>query len=90
MRRRPRKDGNLPLMEHIIALRKVLIIAAYAVALGTIIGWFISDQAFTYLARPVSPLKTIMFITTTPMEPMLVKLKVSLFVGVVLALPILM
>lgn len=90
MRRRPRKDGNLPLLEHITALRKVLVIAAYAIALGTIIGWLISDQTFAYLARPVTLLKTIMFITTTPMEPMLVKLKVSMFVGVVLALPILM
>ena len=90
MRRRPRKDGNLPLLEHIMALRKVLIIAAYAIALGTIVGWFISDQAYAYLARPVTQLKTIMFITTTPMEPMLVKLKVALFIGVVLALPILM
>ena len=90
MRRRPRKDDNLPLMEHILALRKVLVIAAYAIAIGTVIGWFISDQTFTYLARPVTQLKTIMFITTTPMEPMLVKLKVSLFIGVALALPILM
>lgn len=90
MRRRPSKDGNLPLLEHIIALRKVLVIAAYAIALGTIIGWFISDLTFTYLARPVTQLKDIMFITTTPMEPMLVKIKVSMFIGVTLALPVLL
>ncbi|WP_040412548.1 twin-arginine translocase subunit TatC [Desulfosporosinus sp. OT] len=92
MRRRKRQldEGNLPLMEHIKALRKVLVIAAYSIALGTIIGWFISDQAFAYLARPVTQLKTINFITTTPMEPMLVKLKVSLFIGVALSLPIIM
>ena len=92
MRRRKRQlnEGNLPLMEHIMALRKVLVVSAYAIALGTIIGWFISDQTFAYLASPVTQLKTIMFITTTPMEPMLVKLKVSMFIGVALALPILM
>jgi len=90
MRRRPREDGNLPLMEHIIALRKVLVIAAYAIALGTIIGWFISDSAFAYLATPVTQLQNIMFITTTPMEPMLVKLKVSMFIGVALALPVIL
>ena len=92
MRRRKRQlnEGNLPLMEHVMALRKVLVISAYAIALGTIIGWFISDQTFAYLASPVTQLKTIMFITTTPMEPMLVKLKVSMFIGVALALPILM
>jgi len=77
-------------MEHIMALRKVLIVAAYAIAIGTMIGWFISDQTFAYLAHPVTQLKDIRFITTTPMEPMLVKLKVSMFVGVALALPVLM
>ena len=90
MRRRKRQlnEGNLPLMEHIKALRKVLVIAAYAIAFGSIVGWFISDMTFAYLATPVTQLKDITFITTTPMEPMLVKLKVSLFVGMVIALPI--
>ncbi len=89
MRRRPRQDDNLPLMEHMMALRKVLVIAAYAIVLGSIIGWFISDLTFAYLATPVTQLKDIRFITTTPMEPMLVKFKVSLFIGVVLAFPVL-
>ena len=90
MRRRKQQlnEGNLPLMEHIKALRKVLVIAAYAIAFGAIVGWFISDLTFTYLATPVTQLKDITFITTTPMEPMLVKLKVSLFIGMVIALPI--
>lgn len=90
MRRRPRGDSNMPLLEHVLALRKVLVIAAYAVAIGTIIGWFFSDQAFAYLARPVLRLGNVTFITTTPMEPMLVKLKVSLFIGIAIALPIIL
>lgn len=90
MRRRPRKDSNLPLLEHVLALRKVLVFSAYAVILGSIIGWFFSDLAFAYLARPVTMLEDIRFITTTPMEPMLVKIKVSMFLGVTLAFPILM
>ncbi|WP_407310752.1 twin-arginine translocase subunit TatC [Desulfosporosinus sp. SB140] len=90
MRRRTRGEGNMPLLEHVLALRKVLVIAAYAVAVGTVIGWFFSDQAFAYMARPVIQLKNITFITTTPMEPMLVKLKVSLCIGITLALPIIL
>jgi len=90
MRRRPRKNVNLPLLEHVLALRKVLVISAYAIVLGSVIGWFFSDQAFAYLAGPVSLLEDIRFITTTPMEPMLVKIKVSMFIGVTLALPVLM
>jgi len=90
MRRRPSKDGNLPLLGHVLALRKVLVISAYAIAIGSIIGWFFSDLAFAYLARPVTLLEDIKFITTTPMEPMLVKLKISMFIGITLALPVLM
>ncbi len=90
MRRRPRGDVNLPLLEHIKVLRKVLIISAYAVALGTIVGWFLSDLGFAFLARPVVLLDKISFITTTPMEPVLVKIKVALVIGIVFALPILM
>ncbi|MDA8441843.1 MAG: twin-arginine translocase subunit TatC [Peptococcaceae bacterium] len=89
MRRRSRKDNYLPLMEHLKGLRRVLMISAYAVALGTIIGWLVSDWAFAYLAQPVTALAKVSFITTTPMEPVLVKLKVAIVVGVVVALPIL-
>ena len=92
MRRRKRQlnEANLPLMEHLKALRKVLVISAYAIALGSIIGWFVSDQVFAFFARPVLQLEGIKFITTTPLEPMLVKLKVSVVTGMTLALPVLM
>ncbi|MCO1601859.1 twin-arginine translocase subunit TatC [Desulfosporosinus nitroreducens] len=90
MRRRKRQlsEANLPLLEHLKALRKVLIISAYAILLGTVIGWFFSDRAFAYLADPIIQLQEITFITTTPLEPMLVKVKVSMLIGVVLALPL--
>ena len=90
MRRRPRKDSNLPLLEHVLALRKVLLMSAYAVVFGSIIGWFLSDLTFAYLAGPVTLLEDIKFITTTPMEPMLVKIKVSMFIGITIALPVLL
>lgn len=90
MRRRPTTDDNMPLMEHLKALRKVLIIAAYAIGIGSVIGWIVSDWGFAFLALPVILLGKTMFVTTTPMEPVLVKLKVSIIIGVVLALPVLM
>ncbi|WP_208926808.1 twin-arginine translocase subunit TatC [Desulfitobacterium hafniense] len=71
----------MPLTDHLRDLRKVLVVAAYAIAGGTVLGWFVSDLTFAYLARPVSLLGDITFITTTPMEPMLVKIKVSVIFG---------
>lgn len=90
MRRRKqgKNEGNMPLLEHLAALRKVLVLSAYAILLGTVVGWIFSDRMFRYLAAPVAPLTNITFVTTTPMEPMLVKIKVALIIGVVLALPI--
>lgn len=63
MRRRSREDGRMPLLEHVLALRKVLMISAYAVAIGTVLGWFFSDQVFAFLAQPVTRLQSITFIT---------------------------
>lgn len=89
MRRRKVNDDNMPLMEHIRALRKVLVISAYAIALGTVVGWVFSTNIFNYISRPVLDLVSVAFITTTPMEPMMVKLKISIITGVVIALPVL-
>lgn len=87
MRRRKREDENMPLMAHIGALRKVFLFAAYGIVLGTVVGWIYSDQVYRFLAEPILQLGMTV-ITTTPMEPIMVKLKVSLVVGVVIALPI--
>ncbi len=87
MRRRQRQDENMPLMEHIRALRKVFLFSAYGIVLGTVLGWIYSDEVYRFLAQPVNVLPT-EFVTITPMESILVKLKVSLVVGVVCAMPI--
>lgn len=88
MRRRVNSDANMPLFDHIKDLRKVLLITVYAVVIAALAGWYFSDQAFAYLAKPVTALGQDMFITTTPLEPTLVKLKMSLIIGVLLASPI--
>ncbi len=89
MHKQPHKDEEMPLMEHVRALRKVLVVSAFAILLGSMAGWFFSDVTYGYLARPVSLLAGVQFITTTPMEPMIVKLKVSMFIGIFIMLPVL-
>jgi len=87
MRRRKIEDANMPLMDHVKELRKVFIYSAYGIVLGMVIGWIYSDQVYAFLADPMVQLN-LEFITITPMENIMVKLKVSLVVGVVIALPI--
>lgn len=88
MRRKKRQNVEMPLLDHLKELRKVLLISAYAIAFGTIIGWIFSDFAYRFLAQPMVGISEVAFITTTPMEPIFVKLKVSLVLGFLVALPI--
>lgn len=87
---RKREDINMPLVQHLKELRKVLVVSAYTVAIGAVFGWIFADPFYAYLARPVLHLSKVSFITTTPLEPILVKLKVSLVIGVVVALPVIL
>jgi len=88
VRRRKRRSSEIPLIDHLKELRKVFIMSAYAIAIGTVGGWALSDLAYQFLAQPISGVKNAGFITTTPMEPVLVKLKISIVTGIIIALPI--
>ncbi|NLI92095.1 MAG: twin-arginine translocase subunit TatC [Peptococcaceae bacterium] len=88
MKRRTKKSAEMSMWDHLKELRKVLLLSAYAVAFGTVGGWALSDMVYRLLAWPIAGLQGVNFITTTPMEPIFVKLKVSLVVGVVIGLPI--
>ncbi|RNC29615.1 MAG: Sec-independent protein translocase protein TatC [Candidatus Dichloromethanomonas elyunquensis] len=85
-----KQSAEMPLFEHLKELRKVLLFSAYAIALGTITGWVLSDEVYHFLAQPLSGLRDVHFITITPMEPVFVKLQVSVVFGVLVALPIVM
>jgi sec-independent protein translocase protein TatC len=89
VRRRKKRRTEMPLLDHIKELRKVLLISAYAIAFGTVAGWGLSDYAYRFLAQPIVGIEEVSFITTTPMEPIFVKLKISLVIGIIVALPIL-
>lgn len=90
MRRRSNGDVSMSLQEHLKALRKVLVVSAYAAVIGAALGWMVADPVFAYLARPVVELQNVPFITTTPTEPVMVKLKMSFIIGLVFALPIIL
>lgn len=90
MRRRSNKEGNMPLLEHLKVLRKVLLFSAYAIAIGAVVGFVFSDQIFSYLAYPAMHAHVAEIVTTTPMEPMMVKLTLSIVIGVVIALPVIL
>ena len=45
-------DDSMPLVEHLRELRRRLTISAAAVALATVVGWFLFDPIFTMITDP--------------------------------------
>ncbi len=76
--------------EHVGELRKRLIQGTLAIALAATLGWFISTETFHFLSAPFfNAFPEGQLIGTGPAEAFLLRLKVALFVGVLLASPVL-
>jgi len=92
----------MTLMEHLGELRTRLMIALGAVALGAVIGWFLYDPVFSFLQKPycqiikehpelaISPNAGCKFLFDSAVSPFLIKIKVVSFIGLAIALPIVM
>lgn len=87
----------MTLVEHLEELRRRLVISAVAVALGSIAGFVLYRPILNFLQEPyrraVASLPetiTEKLIVTTPTEPFLAFLKIGLFAGLGLALPVIL
>ena len=87
----------MTLVQHLEELRRRLIICAIAVAVGSIGGFILYRPVLNFLQEPyreaaASLPETITdkLIVTTPTEPFLAFLKIGLFVGLGLALPVIL
>ena len=91
--------GRMTLIEHLTELRRRIIICAIAVVLGAIVGFVIYGHILHILAHPYAEVtknrgtcgpKGCNLITTDPLGPFIVRLKVSTYTGIVIALPVLL
>lgn len=87
----------MTLVQHLEELRRRLIISAAAVAVGSVAGFVLYRPVLDFLQQPyqeaVASLPdtiTEKLIVTTPTEPFLAFLKIGLFVGLLLALPVIL
>jgi sec-independent protein translocase protein TatC len=105
LRRRRRSDDpskTMTVVEHLTELRRRLVYSILAIAVGMIGGWFLYPHVFTLALRPFCEfMKThnqvaldpkdpckVVFLTIT--EPFITKIKVVGFVGLVIALPVIL
>lgn len=82
-------EKNMSLIEHLGELRRVLIISIIAVGITTVLSFVFVDQVVNFLIKPLTDLHVkLSFISIT--EVFMTKIKVAIFTGIILALPIIM
>src|SRR4051794_4433902 len=85
----------MTLMEHLIELRRRVIVSLSAVVLGAVVGWFLYGRIFNFLLHPYREIagKSIAqgdLIVTGPLEGFAVRIKITMYVAVALAMPVIL
>ncbi len=88
-------DGRMPLLAHLAELRNRIVKIAIAVALGAVIGWFLYPWIFDILLKPYcnlqgSSIRQCALLQTEPLEGFSVRLKMTGYVGIALAMPVIL
>lgn len=100
-RKRKPRDGAMTIVEHLDELRKRLLISIVAIGVGSVVGFVFYRRIFGFLLRPYREALLALppgsrppgslaqnLIATSPAEPFLTFLKIGLFTGFCVALPV--
>jgi sec-independent protein translocase protein TatC len=85
-------SGRMSFLEHLDELRRRLVASALSLAAGTLVAFFFIDRIFTFIMRPLYeklPAGS-KLIYTEPTEAFMLKMKIALLAGVVVAAPLIM
>jgi sec-independent protein translocase protein TatC len=88
-------QGRMTLVEHLTELRRRIVICAIAIAVGAIVGFLLYNRILHLLSHPYAevtkkrcPPNGCKLVATDPLAPFIVRLKVSTYSGLVIALPV--
>jgi sec-independent protein translocase protein TatC len=87
-------DGSMTLIEHVRELRSRLFKASLAIAIGFAVGYLLSQPVFNLLKEPYCQAVTkpgqacTQFLQLGPADGFLLKLKLSLWLGLIVAAPV--
>ncbi|MEV4755056.1 twin-arginine translocase subunit TatC [Micromonospora sp. NPDC049559] len=88
-------DGSMTLIEHIRELRTRLFRASLAIVVGFAVGFWLADPVFELLKQPYCDLPGILtpegkcpMVQLGPADGFLLKLKIALWVGLIVAAPV--
>jgi len=82
--------ARMTFLEHLDELRKRLVIGVSAIGVGCVIAFTFVNSIYDFVMHPLSALlpKGSHFIFTEPMEAFLLKMKMALIVGIMIAMPV--
>lgn len=91
----PELDGQMSLMEHLVELRGRLIKCVLAVAIGAVVGFVLYVPVLDVLSRPLERLSDNPNVADTfqsfdPLEIFMLRIKMSIYLGIALAMPFLL
>ncbi|WP_418790457.1 twin-arginine translocase subunit TatC [Phosphitispora sp. TUW77] len=77
----------MSILDHLEALRRVVIISFISIIPGAVVGWMIRERILAFLVLPVKKLEyDLVFITAT--EALTAYMKISLVAGLIIASPV--
>ncbi len=86
----------MTLMEHLLELRRRLIISCIAVALGAVVGWFLYPAVSRFLLHPYNQIASQSItqgkalIATSPLEGFAIRIKITAYVAIALSMPVIL
>jgi sec-independent protein translocase protein TatC len=89
----PLPGGHMTLWEHLAELRMRLTRSVVAVMIGAVVGWFLFAPLLAFVRRPyceISPNGNCDLIATGPLDVFTLRLQMSVYVGIALAMPVLL
>lgn len=87
----PSDDGRMTLWEHLAELRTRLMKSVGAVAIGSVVGWFLYPYVLDFLVAPYRKVvPTGEIIVTDLLQGFFIRIETSFYLGVVFAMPVLL
>ena len=84
------RTGTMPLVDHLMELRRRLLISITAVFVCAVIVFIFYNPILHFLSKPYEQVTGHNLIVTDPLAPLIVRLKISGYGGLALAIPIVM
>ncbi|MBI3750985.1 MAG: twin-arginine translocase subunit TatC [Chloroflexi bacterium] len=82
------EGGIMPLVDHLTELRNRIVWSVVAIAVGSVIGFLVSEQAIVVLAQPLPTNQPL--VTFGVGDAFAIRLRISVVIGIILAMPVIL